>query len=201
LTIEGIKFKEKGRVLITHLGLSGPAVLRMSSFAARALHQIKYQSFLTINWTGLSMENVNNIFKNLRELSSKVSIGRLNPFQNISKRLWTLFLSEADIDPLTKYACFSKKEENKLKNIICHSKYTIKNKGPFAEEFVTAGGISLKEINFKQMESRLVPGFYFAGEVLDVDGVTGGFNFQHCWSSGWIAGKSIAKNSIPIKDL
>ncbi len=188
------QFEQFGRVLITHWGLSGPAVLKLSSFAARDLNLDKYKSSLCINWIDKDYNEINKLLEFYRSRYSSDSLKKYYPFDQLPRRLWVAFLENLDIDPNLKWSNFS----NLKKDLLC--KYLTKNnqliigKGPFGEEFVTAGGINLKEIDLKSMESLVCKGLYFSGEVLNIDGVTGGFNFQHCWTSGWIAGRAIASS-------
>ena len=184
-------FHEAGRVLITHKGLSGPVILKLSAFAARNLYDSKYTASLEINWVNHTNESIKNLFKVYRKDYPKNTLIKKNPFQNIPKKMWILLLNEINLSPDTKWANFLNSDENLLIKILTKKDYLIEGKGPFGEEFVTAGGVDLNDINMKTMESRKCQGVYFAGEVIDIDGITGGFNFQHCWTSGWIAGNSI----------
>ena len=190
------KFTDKNRVLITHKGLSGPGILRLSAFAARDLYNERYKASLEINWVNKTSESIANLCEQYRRHFSSTLLINNNPFSFIPKRLWLSFLNEAEIMPNTRWSGLSKVCEKYLIEILCRKNYLINGKGPFGEEFVTAGGVNLDEINIKTMESRVCEGLYFAGEVLDIDGVTGGFNFQHCWTSGWIAGGAIAKSLL-----
>lgn len=194
LEASGQSFKEMGRVLITHWGLSGPATLRLTAFAARSLHLAGYQTELIVNWLGnSSRETVHSLLNSFRYKHATRTMGVVKPFSTFPKRFWIALLEQAECDPKKKWADFSRYSQNKLAETIVSSKYFINGRGPFGEEFVTAGGVMLGEVNLSNMESRKITGLYFAGEILDIDGVTGGFNFQHCWSSGWLAGKAIIK--------
>ena len=193
LFIDNNLFKEKGRILITHNGLSGPAILKLSAFASRKLYDSKYKASLQINWTDNTKESVQKIIRDHSNEYQRYKIFNKKPFNTIPRRLWISFLNQIDILPETKWSGLSKKEENKLTEFLINNSNLIIGKGPYGEEFVTSGGVSLDEINFKSMESRICDGLYFAGEILDIDGITGGFNFQNCWTSGWIAGKAISK--------
>ncbi len=126
--------------------------------------------------------------------NSKKLIFNSKPFYKLPRSLWKSFLSNLNIDSQLRWADLSKKNKESLVKCLLTKTYLIKSRGPFGEEFVTAGGVSLNEINFKTMESKICKGLFFAGEVLDIDGVTGGFNFQHCWTSGWIAGNSVVSD-------
>ncbi len=187
-------FIEKGTLLITHWGFSGPSILRLSAFSARKMYEVNYCSTLVINWLNLNHDELKSIFFDFRN-NNKGTLSSKKPFPSLPKRLWVSFLNQAGISSNLKWAELSKKDENKLIILLIASTYRIKGRGPFGEEFVTAGGVKLDEVNLITMESRLCPGLFFAGELLDVDGVTGGFNFQHCWTSGWLAANAIANSN------
>tara|TARA_Y100001968_G_scaffold17086_2_gene13587 strand:- start:3835 stop:5079 length:1245 start_codon:yes stop_codon:yes gene_type:complete len=189
-------FKEEGRVLITHKGLSGPGIFRLSAFAARDLYDKKYKALLEINWVNQTHDSMKRLFEAYRRDYPKNTLFNNHPFQSIPKRMWVSFLHQINLLPSKRWSSFSKLEEKRLTENLIKKEYRIFAKGPFGEEFVTAGGVNLEQVNMKSMESRLCKGLYFAGEVLDIDGVTGGFNFQHCWTSGWIAGEEIAKSLL-----
>jgi predicted Rossmann fold flavoprotein len=193
LTIGTDKLEQSGPLLITHWGLSGPAVLKLSAWGARLLHQAGYKAKLTINW--LPNENDASLRKTL--LSVKSQLPQRSVHSNcpvmIPKRLWESFCRHAEIPEKTRWAELSNRALNLLIQSLIQGAYTISGKGQFKEEFVTCGGINLKEVDFKTMESRICPGLYFAGELLDIDGVTGGFNFQSAWTTGWIAGQAMAQ--------
>ncbi len=184
---------QTGPVLVTHWGLSGPAILKLSAWGARALHDQKYQATVLINWLPqLSQDEVRTLLQQAKQDGGKRSISNHNP-TSAPKRLWTYFVQRAQIDPLTQWTTLSNKAINKLTQELCQGDYQLQGKGVFKDEFVTCGGIQLKEINFKTMESRLSPGLFTAGEILDIDGITGGFNFQNAWTTGWLAGQAMAK--------
>ncbi len=185
-------FKQNGRMLITHWGVSGPIVLRLSAFAARELHENKYKGSLIVNWIGQDFDSIKNQLVNFRSQEASKYLGSSRPFLELPKRLWLALLRQANIDPKVRWADFSARLEQELINRLVSSNYPVIGRGPFGEEFVTAGGIKLEEINLSTMESKLCKGLYFAGELLDIDGVTGGFNFQHCWTSGWLAGNAMS---------
>ncbi len=191
LTVNKHKFVEKGPILITHKGFSGPVILRLSAFSARNLYANKYNGELRINWLCMN-ENEARLKLNLYKLENgKKLLFNNKPFDNLPRSLWNAFLSNLNIDSQLRWADISKYYRESLIKCLIMKNYMINSRGPFGEEFVTAGGVSLKDINFKTMESKICKGLFFAGEVLDIDGITGGFNFQHCWTSGWVAGKSI----------
>ena len=195
LTVNKKKYSETGPILITHKGFSGPAILRLSAFSARNLYANKYNGELRINWLCMN-ENEARLKLDLYKLeNSKKLLFKNKPFAKLPRRLWQAFLLTLNIDCNSKWADISKHEKESLLKCLTMKNYLINSRGPFGEEFVTAGGVSLKEINFKTMESKICRGLYFAGEVLDIDGVTGGVNFQHCWTSAWVAGKSMALNN------
>lgn len=186
------KLEQTGALLITHWGVSGPAILKLSAWGARFLYDLKYDSTLQINWLPkYNQENLKQILADLKQTDPKKKIASYCPVE-LPKRLWQSLVNYATIKPDKVWSEISKKELNKLAGEIVQGQFKIKGKGVFKDEFVTCGGISLKEVNFKTMESKKCPGLYFAGEVLDIDGVTGGFNFQSAWTTSWLAGQAIA---------
>lgn len=186
------KLEQTGALLITHWGVSGPAILKLSAWGARFLYDLKYNAPLQINWLPqYNQENLKQILTQLKETNSQKKIVNYCPLE-LPKRLWQSLVNYAKIKPEKVWSEISKKELNKLAIEIVQGQYTITGKGVFKDEFVTCGGVSLKEINFKTMESKKCPGLYFAGEILDIDGVTGGFNFQSAWTTSWLAGNAIA---------
>ncbi|MEO8823167.1 MAG: NAD(P)/FAD-dependent oxidoreductase [Ginsengibacter sp.] len=189
--INGTKFSQKGPVLITHWGLSGPAVLKLSAFAAKELPIMNYDFFISVNW--LSGYNENSILEKLKSIRNEFASKKMtnkNPF-DLSQRLWEYHLQQCGINLEIRWADLPSKQQNLLAKQLCSQSFHVKGKTTFKEEFVTAGGINLSEVNANTMESKLVDGLFFAGEILDVDGITGGFNFQHAWTSGWIAARAI----------
>ncbi len=190
--IAGTKLEREGPLLITHWGFSGPAILKASAWGARQLNDLKYNFTVLISWMPkYNEEKIRIEFASQREENPSKLIINSCPFE-LPKRLWEHFISKAAITEATRWADLTKKSANILSNTLVNDDYKVAGKTTFKEEFVTCGGVSLKEIDFTTMQSKLVPNLYFAGEVMDVDGITGGFNFQHAWSSGWIA----AKNAI-----
>lgn len=185
--VNGTKHQYTGPVLITHWGLSGPAVLKLSAFAAMDFFKLNYHAGISVNWIGT--RNEEDAKEELsKHLSSKALIVN-TPLFEIPKRLWEYLVLKAEL-PLSKpWAELGKKQENKLVQTLIQDNYNMQGKTTFKEEFVTSGGINLKEVNFKTMESKLVPGLFFCGEVLNIDGITGGFNFQNAWSTAFIAAK------------
>jgi len=191
--IIGSKLSEEGPLLITHWGFSGPVVLRLSAWGARELATRNWQFTVLINWLGdHSEERVREKFQRFRfDLATQKIINR-NPF-GLPQRLWEFLLDETGVNAETRWADLPSKEQNRLVKNLCTYECAVKGKTTFKEEFVTAGGINLKETDPNTMMSKKVPNLFFAGEVMDVDGITGGFNFQHVWTSGFVAGKEIAR--------
>jgi predicted Rossmann fold flavoprotein len=190
--IEGTKLLEEGPVLITHWGLSGPAILRLSAWGARELAQKNYAFTIHVNWfPEYNEQSLKEIFQNHRKnLAGKKVVNQV--MGQLPARLWQFLVQEAGIPPDMRFADLPSKLENLLiKNLVDYT-LVVKGKTTFKEEFVTSGGVALSEVDPQTMMSKKVPHLYFAGEILDVDGITGGFNFQHAWTSGWIAAKSIA---------
>ncbi|TAH27565.1 MAG: NAD(P)/FAD-dependent oxidoreductase [Cytophagales bacterium] len=189
--IKQTKFAEQGITLITHWGYSGPAVLRLSAWAARALHEMNYQCKIHINWAGEKKEEEIRqefvLYKSKHP--SKLVFG--NPMFDLPRRLWERLCEQNGIQEKIKWAELPNKLLNKLIESICNDVYDMKGKTTFKEEFVTAGGVDLEQIDMHTMSSKKHSGIYFAGEVLDIDGITGGFNFQAAWATGWVAGKNI----------
>lgn len=189
------KLEQTGALLITHWGVSGPAILKLSAWGARFLYDLKYNSSLQINWLpGYNQESLIQDLIIAKEANSKKKIINYCPVK-LPKRLWHSLVNYVDIKPTKVWSEISNKELNKLVGEIIQGQYKITGKGVFKEEFVTCGGINLKEINFQTMESKKCSGLYFAGEILDIDGVTGGFNFQSAWTTSWLAGQAIG-NSV-----
>ncbi|HEY9609803.1 NAD(P)/FAD-dependent oxidoreductase [Allocoleopsis sp.] len=183
--------EQTGPLLITHWGLSGPVVLKLSAWGARFLHEHHYQTPLLVNW--LPQYNEESLRQMLLAVKSQLPRRQITTScpVPIPKRLWESLVASVGIGAEERWAEVSKKALNQLIQELTQGQYWIKGKGIFKEEFVTCGGVSLKEVDFKTMESRLVPGLYFAGEILDIDGVTGGFNFQSAWTTGWLAGQAM----------
>ncbi len=188
--IKDTKLETEGPLLVTHWGMSGPAVLKASSLGARHFHDVNYNFTAIINWLQeYSEEQLRNTIADHRKQNGAKIISNDCPFE-LPKRLWDYFTDKAEIKPNTHWADLSKKQNNLLVSILLNDEYHVQGKTTFKEEFVTCGGISLKEIDFSCMQSKVVPNLYFAGEVIDVDGVTGGFNFQNAWSTAWVAAKN-----------
>jgi predicted Rossmann fold flavoprotein len=190
--ITGSKLSSGGPLLITHWGMSGPAILRLSAWGARELAACNYQFSILVNWLGeIKEQELADQFRSFRfELASQKMNNR-NPF-GIPQRLWQFLLEESGINAELRWADLPLKEQNKLVKNCCAQEFKVNGKTTFKEEFVTAGGIKLSEIDPQTMQSKILPGLFFSGEIMDVDGITGGFNFQHAWTSGYIAAKAIA---------
>ncbi|MBA3674763.1 MAG: NAD(P)/FAD-dependent oxidoreductase [Chitinophagaceae bacterium] len=194
--IAGTKFLQQGPILITHWGLSGPAVLKLSAFASRELHKVNYDFKISVNWLpGYNEQTLKEKFIQLRNDLAAQKIVNRNPFF-LPQRLWEYFLQQSGTNLNARWADLPAKQQNILIKILCVQEFDVKGKTTFKEEFVTAGGIKLNEINANTMQSKIIPNLFFAGEVMDVDGITGGFNFQHAWTSGWIAGKAIGEKTV-----
>lgn len=191
IKIQGTKIIGRGPVLITHWGMSGPVVLRCSAWGARELHARNYDFRIFVNWLNDKTEDdIKEEIAYIRQESGKQLICNRNPF-DLPKRLWEHMLSQCSIGENIKWGELSAKAQNKLITKLVNDEYHVSGKTTFKEEFVTAGGVKLSEVDAKTMESRVVSNLYFAGEILDIDGITGGFNFQHAWSSAYIAAKSM----------
>jgi predicted Rossmann fold flavoprotein len=185
--IVGTKLQQEGPLLITHWGLSGPAVLKLSAWGAEILAAKNYHYQIVINW--LPAYHENSMIEKLQTLRFSLAPQKIinrNPFL-LPSRLWEFLLSTADVPAEMRWADLPAKVQNKLAKLLCAHEFEVKGKTTFKEEFVTAGGVQLDEIDASTMQSRIVPHLYFAGEAMNVDGITGGFNFQHAWTSGWIA--------------
>ena len=188
LTLPGKKiFKQKGPVLITHWGLSGPAILKLSAWAAREMKQANYDGTLTINWMGAEKSGeVENRLKRMKEDNLKSYLKNSYP-ENLPKRFWLNLLDKLSIDRDKQWAKISNKELSRICHALVATQLSIQGQNRYKDEFVECGGVALSEVDFKTMQSKVCPGLHFAGEILDVDGITGGFNFQHAWTTGWIA--------------
>ncbi|MCC6837823.1 MAG: NAD(P)/FAD-dependent oxidoreductase [Bacteroidia bacterium] len=189
--IAGTKLETEGPLLITHWGLSGPAILKASAWGARQLSEMNYQFTALVNWLPKHTDEKLRIeFNNQREENASKAIVGNGPFE-LPKRLWEFLCQKANISETMRWADLPKKNANVLVNHILNDEYKVQGKTTFKEEFVTCGGIALKEIDLSKMESKLIPGLFFAGEVIDVDGITGGFNFQNAWSTAWVVSQNI----------
>ena len=187
---------QSGPLLIAHWGLSGPAVLKTSAWGARFLYDCGYQTPIRVNWLpDLSPEDLRSRLQSLRQDDARKAIASFSPF-GFSRRLWGYLLDRAGLDVQLQWAQLPKTKINRLVELLSQCDFEVTGKGQFKDEFVTCGGVRLKEVNFTTMESRVCPGLFLAGEILDVDGVTGGFNFQNAWTTGAIAGQALAIPAI-----
>jgi hypothetical protein len=192
VSIENSKFDSYGPMLITHWGLSGPGILKLSALAARELNNWDYRFKIKVNWlANEDFESVLDTMKRLREDQPKKAIFSFSPFE-IPLRLWISLCSDYITEQM-KWADASNKALEHIANNLTRAIFEVNGKSTFKDEFVTSGGVDLTEINFKSMEAKRFPGLYFAGEVLNIDAVTGGFNFQAAWTTSWIAAKSISE--------
>ena len=189
--IAGTKFRAEGTLLITHWGVSGPAVLRLSSYAARHLSEQGYRAPLVVSWAGDSTtEEVVDTLQYLSVEHARKQLGSIRPF-GLQSRLWQYLLQRAELPETRTWAELGKKALNKIATVLTADTYNIAGKGTWKDEFVTCGGVSLKSISTKTLESKHCPGLYFAGEVLDVDAVTGGFNLQAAWTMAYVAAQGM----------
>jgi len=189
--VNSTKLESSGPLLITHWGMSGPAILKLSAWGARILHDKNYQFSISINWLNdIDSDDAEIILKEIKLEHAKKAVSKKSPFE-LTNRLWESLVMASGIDAETKWADLSKNQLQKLSHQLTNGLFQVNGKSTFKEEFVTAGGIDLKEINFKTMESKLHENLYFAGEVVNIDAVTGGYNFQNAWTSGFIVANSI----------
>ena len=188
-SIKGSKLRQTGPLLITHWGMSGPAILKLSAWGAQDLAKQNYNFSVQVNWLGMNEEELRSQFSNMT--STRKQIYKHNPLE-IPKRLWHFMLNKLEIAEDQIWNELAKKNKNRLMNMLLNDEFEVKGKTTFKEEFVSCGGIDLSEINMQTMESKRHQGIYFAGELLNIDGVTGGFNFQSAWTTGYLAGKNSA---------
>jgi predicted Rossmann fold flavoprotein len=192
-TVPSVRLRERGPVLITHQGLSGPVILRLSAWGARALHELDYQFTLRVNWLpGATQDSIRDWLLELRQTSPNKLVVN-SALDALPNRLWEKLTELAGIDSAVRATTLSREQANALAALLVRTELTIHGKSLNKDEFVTCGGVTLSEVDFKTMESRVTPGLYFAGELLDIDGITGGFNFQAAWTTGWIAGNAMAR--------
>ncbi len=190
--LQGVKSKATGALLVTHWGVSGPAILKLSSYAARILKERDYNAKLSINWVAESIEKrVHAELTYIIERNSQKLLSSIRPY-NLPSRLWLELLKRADVSEERRWAELGIKGINRIVNVLTNDEYEISGKSNFKDEFVTCGGVSLESINPVTMESKECPNLYLAGEVLDIDAITGGFNLQAAWSTGYVVAKSIA---------
>lgn len=192
VTVKDSALEAIGPLLLTHWGMSGPAILKLSAWGARILHDKNYQFTICVNWLNdMDAENAQKTLKELKLEQAKKAVSKKSPF-DFPNRLWENLVLASGIEAETKWADLSKNQMQNLVHQLTNSCFQVNGKSTFKEEFVTAGGIDLKEINFKTMESKLHENLYFAGEIVNVDAITGGFNFQNAWTSGFIVAQSIS---------
>ena len=187
--VQSTKIKASGPLLITHWGFSGPAILKLSSYGARILSEMNYNFKIQVNWVNeQNNDNVTNELKDIIVYYPNKMLSNYRPF-GLPERLWLFLLEKYDLSPQKKWDELGKKALNKLVNILTNDEYTVNDKSTYKEEFVTCGGVSLQSIDLKTMQSKVCENLYFAGEVLNIDAITGGYNFQAAWTTGFIAGK------------
>jgi predicted Rossmann fold flavoprotein len=193
--IAGASLAQSGPLLITHWGLSGPAILKLSAWGARVLHDRHYRAQLLVDWLPEQREDdVHQELSAIKSHHARRLIAATSAF-GLPLRLWQRLSEAAGINRAQRWAEISRRQISALVDQLKRGSYAVRGKGEFKEEFVTCGGVRLNEVNFRTMESRLCPGLYFAGEILDIDGLTGGFNFQAAWTTGWLAGRARAQST------
>lgn len=191
VAIKGTNFQHEGPILITHWGLSGPAVLKTSAWAARYLYEQEYRFTIQVNWLHPKKgQDVRQTLKQLRETNARKLVTKQDRFP-LPSRLWERFLELAEIDRGLRWAGLSNQQVHHLVQQLTRAQYAIQGKTTYKDEFVTSGGIPLREVNMGTMENKICPNLYFAGEVLNIDGITGGYNFQSAWTTGWIAARHL----------
>ncbi|WP_312075061.1 NAD(P)/FAD-dependent oxidoreductase [Chryseobacterium sp.] len=189
-SIPKLKTEESGPLLITHWGLSGPAILKISAWEAINLAKVKYNFEIEVNFISKSGEEAEDLFLNFKQSNPKKTVGQAKIFE-VTNRFWQRILEVSRVDLNKQVAQISGKEMQTIIENLTKKKFNVTGKSTFKDEFVTAGGVDLKEINFKNMSSKILPNFYVAGEVLNIDAVTGGFNFQACWSEAWLISQDL----------
>jgi predicted Rossmann fold flavoprotein len=201
ITLPGLRLRERGAILITHSGVSGPAVLRLSAWGARALHEQKYQFPLRINWLPHLNEEAIAAGLESRRAAQPARLVVNTPFRELPGRLWERLVLAAGIARATRWADLTRASRHQLIQQIIRTSFDATGRTLNQDEFVTCGGVALQEVNFQSMESRLCPGLHFGGELLDIDGITGGFNFQSAWTTGWLAGRAMSTSAtVFVKD-
>lgn len=189
VSIQGTKFKASGPLLITHWGMSGPSVLKLSAFGARFLNEVQYNYKLQVNWVNeINTDVVLHDIERICTANAQKNMGNVRPY-DLPNRLWSYLLEKCGLSTQKKWAELGKKGRNKLVEALCNDVYQVQGKSTFKEEFVTSGGVSLSDINIKTLQSKKVEGLYFAGEVMNIDAITGGYNLQGAWTSGFVAGQ------------
>jgi len=191
VTVKGSKLEASGPLLITHWGMSGPGILRLSAWGARELADKEYRFTLQVNWLNdMEPEDCGTILRELKLDNAKKTVGKKSPF-DFPNRLWESLVIAAGIEPDSRWADLTKQQLLDLTMQLVQGEYAVNGKSTFKEEFVTAGGIDLKEVNFKTMQSKFHENLYFAGEILNIDAITGGFNFQNAWTGGFIVAEAV----------
>jgi predicted Rossmann fold flavoprotein len=192
VSVPAVRLRERGPLLVTHWGLSGPAILRLSAWGARALHELNYRFPLFVNWLPeLGPEKIIREFQVRREAwGAKLAVNV--PLAPLPARLCEQLVLAAGIPRDARWATLTRSQTGALAQQFARTEFSVTGKTLNQDEFVTCGGVRLAEVNFKTMESKVCPGLFFAGELLDIDGVTGGFNFQAAWTTGWLAGRAMA---------
>ena len=189
VSVRGTKLKSNGPLLITHWGMSGPAILKLSAFGARILSETSYNFSIQVNWVNeVNSEKVHSEIIRLVEEQGSKFMSNYRAY-GLQDRLWQFLIQKCEFSKETRWSNIGKKGVNKLVNILTNDIYEVNGKTTFKEEFVTCGGVSLSDIDVKTMQSKVTPNLYFCGEVMDIDGITGGYNFQSAWTTGYIAGK------------
>jgi len=193
VSVPRTRLRERGAMLITHQGLSGPAILRLSAWGARLLHEMNYDFDLSVNWMpGTREDELQGRFRSLRETSPNRLVEN-SPMERIPSRLWAELTRQAGISSDVRWTVLTKDQSRSLTQRVLKTQFQVNGKSLNKDEFVTCGGVDLREVDLRTIQSRLHPGLFFAGEVLDIDGITGGFNFQSAWTTGWLAGKAMAE--------
>lgn len=191
--IAGQKFRGNGGLMLTHFGLTGPAILKLSSYAARYLADINYKFDLIVNWLSITEDEARSLVNKIAADNPKKNIASVHP-RGFSQRLWEYMLDRNEIPADHKYCDLGKKLLNRMVQMLTADVYHVSGRGQFKDEFVTCGGVSLNAVSSKTLESKTVKGLYFTGEVLDVDAITGGFNLQNCWTTGYVVARAVTSS-------
>ena len=197
VVLAGEKLDYEGPLLITHWGISGPAVLKLSAWGARRLHELQYTGTALVSWLPTYTEDTLRQWLHTFRTDNGRKVVLSNPLFGLPQRLWRTLAEQAGAGPETRWSELPAKTQNRLIELLLRMPLAVRGKTTFKDEFVTCGGIPLPEVNMKTMESRLQPGLHFAGEVLDIDGITGGFNFQAAWTTGYLAGRALSAPPVP----
>ena len=195
VSIPELKMEESGPMLITHWGLSGPAILKISAWKARELAALKYRFHIRVNFLGMDKDDAEEAFKNYRNQNPKKTIGN-SKIYNITTRFWHRILWISKVNLEKNISNLTAREVQNIIQNLCENEMSVSGKSTYKDEFVTAGGVELKEVDFKNMSSKILSNFYLAGEVLNIDAVTGGFNFQACWSEAWLMAQDLNSKGI-----